>query len=413
VAEARAEAAGATAVLQGAGGAEGSINSGNGNKLTALPLFAYKVRGGMTLDFTLYHNSETAYNDELGYGWTWSYDIYVNDAGSTATVHWGNGLSIPYTLSGGVYSAPAGIFDSLVKNGNGTWTLTKKNGGVLSFNAAGFCTSLADRNGNTITLTLNSSNYCTAITDPSGRVTDITLDGNNNFTSVEDPNGNVWSFTINGSDNLSTVTWPVLNGNTYTDSFAYSSHRITSHTDRRGKVWSATYNSDGSVATETNPLNKTTSYDYIAGTTTITDPLAHEVEHNYSSGKLTSVVDKSGYSVSYTSRNANNQVTALTDKRGKNWAYTYDARGNVLTVTDPLSHVTTYTWSAANDLLTVTDSLSHVTTYTYDSNGNRLTTTNALSDQIAQFTYDSYGQPSRSKMPWARRGLSRTIATAI
>jgi len=102
-------------------GSFGSVNSGNGNKLTSLHLFSWKARGGMPVDFTLYHNSQTNYNDELGAGWSWTYDLYINvdPVTGTATVHYGNGLSIPYTVSGGVYSAPTGIFESLVKNGGG------------------------------------------------------------------------------------------------------------------------------------------------------------------------------------------------------------------------------------------------------------------------------------------------------
>jgi hypothetical protein len=38
--------------------ASGSVNTGNGNKLTALNLLSWKTRGGGSLDFTLFHNSQ-------------------------------------------------------------------------------------------------------------------------------------------------------------------------------------------------------------------------------------------------------------------------------------------------------------------------------------------------------------------
>ena len=78
-------------------GAQGMVNTANGDKLTSLHLLSWKVRGGMTLDFTLYHNSQTSYEDELGHGWTWSYDIYVNNLTGNPIVHWGDGLAVPYT----------------------------------------------------------------------------------------------------------------------------------------------------------------------------------------------------------------------------------------------------------------------------------------------------------------------------
>ena len=194
------------------------MNTGNGNLLTQLHLVGWKSRG-LNIDFTLYHNSETNYSDELGAGWTWTYDIYINNLTTTPTVHWGDGLSIPYSSSGGggggageeyeasahgprasklyttTYTPPTGIYDQLVQNSDSTWTLTKKNGTKYQFNTAGFCTSIVDANGNTITLTLNSANYCTKVTDPTGKYLAINLSGSNKFTSIVDPLGRTWSFT--------------------------------------------------------------------------------------------------------------------------------------------------------------------------------------------------------------------------
>lgn len=379
-------------------GSIGSVNSGNGDKLTSLHLFSWKGRGGMPIDFTLYHNSETNYNDELGHGWSWTYDDYINVSGSVATVHYGDGTSIPFTSTGSpppgsptTYTAPAGIFDTLVKNTSGTYTLTDKNQTVYQYNSAGFCTSITDRNGNAITFTLNAYNYVTKVTDPTGRHYDITLDASNNFTSVTSPDGQTWSFTLNGSDDLSTVTWPVLDSTTYTDGFTYSTgHAILTHTDKRGKVWTYTYYSDGSVNTEVDPLSHTWTYTYTSSYTEISNPLSKTVRHNYSSGTLASVVDESGYSTSQT-LNGSNLPTSVVDKRGKTWGYTYDSAGNVLTKTDPLSHVWTYTYNSRNEVLTVTDPLSHVTTNTYDTNGNLLTVTDPLSHTVLTNTYGSYG----------------------
>ncbi len=252
--------------------AGGTLNTGNGDLLTSLHLLGWKSRG-MDIDFTLYQNSETNYSCELGAGWTWSYDIYVNPiSGGAPTVHWGNGLCIPYTISGSSYVPPAGIYDQLVKNANGTWTVTQKDGTTYQFNTAGFCTSISDLDGNTITLTLNSGNYVTQITDPTGRSLTINVNGSGQFTSIVDPLGRTWSFTITGGE-LTKVAWPSLNGTVYNDQYTYSSASdILTHTDKRGNVWSYTYNSGGSIATATDPLNHTTTYGYTASATTITDP---------------------------------------------------------------------------------------------------------------------------------------------
>lgn len=421
-------------------GSFGGVNSGNGNKTTSLNLFSWKTRGGMSVDFTLFHNSQTSYNDELGHGWTWTYDIYINHSGATATVHHGDGTAIPFTdpdyTSGGgeeeepgggsttgttgsgsdaggdgqsksyqqvqdeleaksltdnPFTAPTGIFDELVQHTDGTWTLTKKDGTELKFNDDGFLEEIEDRNGNAITIALNGANYATRVTDATGRYFDIDLDGSNNFESVTSPDGKVWTFTRNGSDDLVEVEWPELDSTTYTDEFAYSSHRIVTHTDKRGKDWTFTYNMDGSLATEKNPYNHTWTYIYASTYSEIENPLGKKTRHNYSSGKLASVVDEASYSTSQT-LGAINKPTSVTDKRGKTWTYTYDAKGNVLTKTNPLSKTWEYTYDGDNNVLTAEDPLGNITEYTYDANGNLTDVEDPLNRATAENVYDAYGQ---------------------
>lgn len=341
--------AGASMPWEGStGSAGGKLNTGNGNKLTEIPLVSWRDRGGMTIDFTLYHNSQTSYNDELGKGWTWTYDIYIFESMGTAIVHWGDGTSIPFTESASTslaaasnvarlfaladlathsfdteYDAPTGIYDTLVKHGDGTYTVTTKDQTEYHFNDDGFCEEIVDRNGNTITLTLDGDNYVTEVTAPSGRSITIDIDGSNHFTGITDPLEREWLFTVNGmTGRLDEVEWPEVDSVSYSDTFSYNAaNRITTHTDKRGKSWTSAYNADGSLASETTPLSHTTSYGYATGATTITLPGSQTIVHNYSSGKLASIVDQASYSESYT-YNGSNQVTAKVDRRGKTWSYT-------------------------------------------------------------------------------------------
>lgn len=225
----------------------GTINTGNGDKLTSVPLFSWKEQGGMNVGLTLYQNSETTYNAEFGYGWTWNFDDYLNINGSAVTMHYGNGLAIPFSASGGgggtispggggtgggtgstTFTPPTGIHDSLVQNSDSTYTLTKLDGTRYNFNSLGYCTSISDRNGNTISFTLNSNYYVTKVTDQTGRSYSFSLNSNNQYTSVTGPSGQTWNFTYSGSGDLASIAWPAVNGNGYTDSFAYVNHEITS-----------------------------------------------------------------------------------------------------------------------------------------------------------------------------------------
>jgi YD repeat-containing protein len=363
-------------------GSHGGTNTANGNKLTTLPLFSWTARGGMTVDFTLYHNSQTSYNDELGRGWTWTYDIYINESGSTATVHWGDGRCVPFTAPGGgggttgetgggsgggdgmptrgpsawssytpvEYISPDGIFDKLVKNTDGTWPLTKKDQRVFSFNTSGFCHEIEDRNGNTITITLTGGNYATAVTDPSGRQYTISLQSGSRFTSDTDPNGNTWSFDIDGSDDLVEVEWPELGGNTYTDEFVYNgAGRLTSLTNPHGETTSWTYNGAGRV----------TRQDFHSG--------AYATYAYDSRGRPTQIRHR---------KNAGSNIFIEN--------YVYDDVGNLLSK-DLNNTETEYTYDDADQLLTETRG-TWSATYTYDDNGNRLS--KAVGGTTEVYEYD-------------------------
>jgi YD repeat-containing protein len=92
----------------------------------------------------------------------------------------------------------------------------------------------------------------------------------------------------------------------------------------------------------------------------------------------------------------------------RRWAYTYNARGQVLTASDPLGHTTAYAYyeaAAANvmvgDLQSVTNPVGHVTTYdAYDGNGLVLQSTDA-NGAVTTMTYDA-----------RRRATSVSVAAA-
>jgi len=93
----------------------------------------------------------------------------------------------------------------------------------------------------------------------------------------------------------------------------------------------------------------------------------------------------------------------VTDAFNRKTAYTYDAKGNVLTVTrlatTPNAVTTTMTYEPTyNQVATVTDPLNHTTTFGYDPKGNLTTITNALS-KITTLTVNAQGQPLTIKDP--------------
>jgi len=100
-------------------GSHAGVNTGNGNKLTRIPIVAWTAKGGMPVSLDLTHNSQSSHNSELGQKFTFSYDEFlVVDISGNAVVHWGNDLAYQFTKSGSTYSPPTGIFDTFVSNGS-------------------------------------------------------------------------------------------------------------------------------------------------------------------------------------------------------------------------------------------------------------------------------------------------------
>jgi YD repeat-containing protein len=183
---------------------EGSFNgtnTGNGNKLTSIPIVGWTQRGGLPIQLTLNHNSQSTHNAELGHKWTFSYDIYLVASGGSGsnvgnmTVHWGNDLSYVFTNNGSnVFTPPTGIYDSLVLNVDGSLTLTKTNQTTYHFNTRYYCDTITDENANSLSIAHNSGNFITSITDASGRAITLGYNSSNQITSITDPLSRVWTY---------------------------------------------------------------------------------------------------------------------------------------------------------------------------------------------------------------------------
>jgi RHS repeat-associated protein len=386
-------------------GSVGDLNTLNGNKLTKIPLVSWSGRG-LGVSLTLYHNSEAVSNTEVGQHWTHTYDIYgsVTPYVGDFKVQWGDNLEYKFTKNvDGSFTAPAGIFETLTYNATTQkYTLTKKDQVKYTFSQPNGtrwnCTSISDRNNNTVTITHNANDYVTGVTDPTGRTLTFAYNGSSQLTSVTDPMGRVFTLTRNGSGDLTQVTFPTAGSQTPTTQFGYNAqHSITSLTDARGKVWTYSYTANGlGLAWEKDPLNNQTTYTYTAGYTEIKNALNNTSKQYYTSGKLTSVEGPTGDSVSYSY--TGNLRTGVTVPGGFTTSYTYDAKGNILTKTNALGNVTTATYNANNDPLTVSSPSGKVTSYTYNATGNLTSVTNPLS-QTSTFAVNSYGQVTSASNP--------------
>ena len=405
----------------GSPGAPGTVNTNTGNRLTEVPLVAWDCVGDLSVDFTLFHNSRGPAAQNMGNKWRSSLDLYVyqdmlpiqQGQKRTAIVRWPDGKYVPYVETG--YQTDqylpngGGIYDKLIRNATGSyvWSIVTKDQTRYEFNSNGYLMLVKDRVGNQFTVTRSNPFTVSSVTDSSSRTLFLSYNAQNLLSQMQDPLGRVWTFAYDANKNLTGVTYPQVDGQTYTRTFGYdANNNITSETDLRGKNWSCTYDSSNRLQTWSNPLNHTVTYTYAGSYTTYSLPVGGVVKHNYSAGQIRSEVDPNFFTVNL-GYDASRNLNSVTDKRGGVWYYTYDTVGNVLTERDPITgpyglvdH--TYTYNVKNDILSDTNKQGHIRAYTYNAQGllwkvDYKRSANDTPVTMLTNTYDSFGQIATSR----------------
>lgn len=331
----------------------------------------------------------------IGYGWTHSYASFLSiDGSGNATVHLGNGATVPFSKSGSTFSAPSFVIATLKQNSDGSYTFTLPNQQADIFSSSGRLITQTDRNGYKTSLAYNGSGNLTSVTDPAGRTLSFSY-ANGLITSVTDPMGRKVAYGYDASQDLTSVTDPAGNVTRYVYD---SSHRLVSMTTPDGGVATNVYDGDNRVSSQTDPAGRTMTFVYGAGTTTITDGDGHVNSQTYTNNRLTALTRGLGSpqaaTWTFTYDGAGNRISG-TDPNGHTWNATYDAFGNQLTHSDALGRTTTSTYDALNDVLTRTDPLGVTTTYTYTSQGDLAQVSRPLTGTSQTWTQRfEYGDPS-------------------
>ena len=156
---------------------------------------------------------------------------------------------------------------------------------------------------------------------------------------------------------------------------------------------------DGSVA---DGAVFVTNYTYDATSTriaSVTQSDGTSVFFTYdTAGRVSTVKDHSGATstqLAFTYGTATNS-TAITDGNGQVWTYRYDATTRQLTeiLTPTVGGAalsTTFTYDARGNLVSITDARNNTVTYGYDSNGNRTLERDALGNTVTR-TFSTLNQ---------------------
>jgi len=372
------------------------ISSYSGNIISTVQ--DLHIPGRIPIQFSRTYNSLSDYSGTLGPKWTYSYNIYLkNDANSDVLYYCGDGSIYRYVKNpDGSYKLPAGIFFTLTKNADSSYTQRGNDGTQYYYTVQGRLSRIADRNNNQVLFGYNANDLLTSITDSAGRL--ITLDySDGKLYSLTDFAGRVTYYQYDDKGDLSYVF-----GSEYTAQYSYDKqHNLTVKNDPRSPKGytnnSFVYDSFGRVVEGKDALERSQikiSYGTNPIRTTLTDANDKQTIHSYSNeGFLTDVTDAYNNNEPYVWDAFYLAKTRTTDANAHPTDYTYDPKGNCLSIKDAYNNLTSFEYEATfSNVIKIFDALERqIVNNEYDGNGNLLRTTDLLGNATS-YTYDGYGQ---------------------
>ncbi|HEY4233761.1 MAG TPA: RHS repeat-associated core domain-containing protein, partial [Lacipirellulaceae bacterium] len=333
----------------------------------------------------------------FGWGWSSSWDtsFTVDPDGSVDVLGPDGSLRRFQPDSRGGYFDQPGDHGILAALPGGGYTLTELDGQITAYNANGTLNYIQDSNGNRITasytgglltkltssggqflsLAYNSAGLVSSITDSAVRTTTYHYDPSSQYlTSVVDFDGQTTSYTYDTSSNAATAH--ALLSVTHSD----GTHDYFSY-DATGKLIDAHH--DGGT--------EDTIFAYSMGEVSLTDTFADTTKYSFDNRGLLVQVTNPIDATNHYNYDSDLNLVSTVDAAGQTYSNTYDAEGDLLSSTDPLGNTVSYTYLCADDrLASVTDADGNMTTYAYDGNGN-LTSTTYADGTVESVAYDPIG----------------------
>lgn len=305
-------------------------------------------------------------------------------------------------MPNGTYENPHKVAGTLVKNGDGTFTYKTSKQIAYNFSIDGKIATVVYPYGVTWTFSYTAGKL-SSVSNGLGRVINFVYTGSR-LTSINDGTGRNVSFSVNGSGQLTSVTDPNSKNWTYAYDGSSRLTQVFYPANPTQAMFTNTYDSIGQVKERRDAYNNLTSYYYAGYRTEIVDPAGKSaVLYLTSLGDVGRAVNQLGKQT-LSEYDGRGRLTKQTMPEGNYTQYTYDAKDNLLTVTNVakvgsgLSNIVqSFTYHPTfNKVATAVDGKGQTTTYTYDSvTGSLLTVQQpqvAGQTPTTTFTYNTRGQ---------------------
>jgi RHS repeat-associated protein len=315
------------------------------------------------------------------------------------------------------FSADSGLLLS-TKNGRQQTT-------TMAYDAIGNMVSITDALGSITKYDHDGLGRVISETSPLGLVTSYTYDEHSNLLTQKREAGTISYITKNGYDQADNLIW-TEDPKGYRTSYEYDAlnRKVAEVQSADGIEYRRSYQYDplGRLSSVTNALNQTRyshytvrdllekkinarsettvsyTYDANGNVATITDGEGRTVSRQYDLiNRLLKSTDDKGNYEEYI-YNVAGKVKEYRDQRGEITQYEYDLNGNLKKVIDAAGGITAAGYDANGNLIEVIDPNQHKVTYGYDALDRMISLTNH-NGKSWRFEYDANGNLTKETLP--------------
>lgn len=355
---------------------------------------------GLPLEITRYYNSLDTRVSMLGRSWRISYDstLSADEATGKVSITYPDGHTVVFEPKSGTngYTTPETVFDTLVKNVDGTYGLKLQNKLTYIYDTAGRLSAITDRNGNSVTLQYDDSGALISVAGAGGKGLRFTSE-NGRIKTITDPAGRTVEYVYDASGNLLQVK-SIGGGIT---KYEYNSKGLRSITDENGRKFIVNeYDEYGRVILQYDENGSMIEYYYDDANmentyTVVSTGKSLKYKYNEKLYIIKKTFDDGTYE-EYTYDQYGNR-DSIRDRNGNISRYTFDARGNLITITSPspYNYTTNYTYDENDNLTSITTGGGAYKRFEYDASGNLVKADTRLDESTyasTLYSYDALGR---------------------